>query len=56
MENRLETSKETKDLLNKYNMTSDVDYFIVTTKEALKIYNQLVEESKPVGALIHSTC
>ncbi|CAF0781719.1 unnamed protein product [Rotaria sp. Silwood1] len=56
MRNQLETSKETKDFLEEKNMKLDVDYFIETTPEACKRYNQLVEENKPVGALLHSTC
>lgn len=56
MENRLEIAKETQDLLEERGMKAGVNYFIETTPEAKRLYNQLVGEKKPVGALIHSTC
>ncbi|CAF1527927.1 unnamed protein product [Rotaria magnacalcarata] len=57
MKNKLETPKETEDFLEKQKANLDInDYFIKTTLEAHKLYNQLVLEKKPVGALIHSTC
>jgi hypothetical protein len=56
MENRLEIAKETQDLLEERGMKPGVNYFIETTPEAKRLYNQFVEEKKPVGALIHSTC
>jgi len=56
MEDKLETPKETEDFLIDNGMTLGVDYFIKTTPQACELYNQFVEENKPVGALIHSTC
>ncbi|CAF0905016.1 unnamed protein product [Rotaria sordida] len=56
MQNKLETPKETKDFLEENNMKLGINYFIETTPEAYKRYNSLVQENKPVGALLHSTC
>jgi hypothetical protein len=56
MKNQLQTAKETEAFLIGHGMKLDVDYFIETTPEACKRYNQLVDENQPVGALIHSTC
>ncbi|CAF2329066.1 unnamed protein product [Rotaria sp. Silwood2] len=56
MQDKLETSKETLDFFEKNNMKLGVDYYIEGTREACEHYNRLVEENKPVGALLHSTC
>lgn len=56
MENKLQTAKETTDFLEERGMKLGINYFIETTPEARQLYNQLVQEKKPVGALIHSTC
>ncbi len=56
MQNRLEIAKETEDFLEERGMKPGVNYFIETTPEAKRLYNQFVGEKKPVGALIHSTC
>ncbi len=56
MKDRLKTPKETEDFLKDKLMELNVDYFIETTPKACELYNKFVEEHKPVGALIHSTC
>jgi len=56
MHDKLQTSKETVDLLEEKNMKNDQDYFILSTKKAVELYNEFVEKKKRVGALIHSTC
>ncbi len=56
MKDRLKTPKETEDFLKDKLMKLNVDYFIETTPKACELYNKFVEEHKPVGALIHSTC
>ncbi|UJR33665.1 hypothetical protein I4U23_021098 [Adineta vaga] len=56
MKNQLKIATETEDLLKEKGMQLNVDYFIETTQDAHQRYNQLAEENKPVGALIHSTC
>lgn len=48
---RLQTKDETIEMLEKKNM----EYRILQTEEAISEYNELAE-TKPVGALIHSTC
>ena len=56
MHDKLQTSKETVDLLEEKKMKNDQDYFILSTKDAVERYNQYAKEKRRVGALIHSTC
>ncbi len=48
----LQTSRETLDLLK----TKRIQVHVAETKEAAKIYNDLVSRGEPVGGLFHSTC
>ena len=52
MELRLQTCAETLDLLKDKSITAHW----LETKEAAALYNQLLAEGRPVGALLHSTC
>ena len=56
MENQLKIAKETEDFLREKGMQLNTDYFIKTTPDAHQCYNELAQENKLVGALIHSTC
>ncbi|CAF0726329.1 unnamed protein product [Adineta steineri] len=56
MKNQLQIAEETEDFLKEKGMMLDVNYFIETTPEAQKRYNELAKNKKRVGALIHSTC
>ena len=48
---RLQTKQETKNYLD----DQGCEYFILQTEKAVEKYNEICQ-SKPVGALIHSTC
>jgi hypothetical protein len=52
MEQRLEVDPRTLELL----ADRQVEVHVVETHEAVKIYNDLVDNDRPVGALFHSTC
>jgi hypothetical protein len=52
MELRLYTCPETEELLR----SRGIEYHIEETKEAAKLFNQLVEQGKKVGGIFHSTC
>jgi hypothetical protein len=52
MEERLEVDPRTLDLL----ADRQVEVHVVESREAVKIYNNLVDTDHPVGALFHSTC
>jgi hypothetical protein len=52
MELRLHTCPETEALLQ----SRGIEYHIEETKEAVKLFNQLVEEGKKVAGIFHSTC
>ena len=54
MNDKLQTSKETFDLFRK-KMKTKQNYFILSTKEAVKVYNKFAKKKKRVRALIHST-
>ena len=56
MHDKLQTSKETVGLLEEKKMKNNLDYFILSTQDAVERYNQYVKDKKRVGALIHSTC
>ncbi len=51
MLNRLRLSKNAKEFLKSHN----IDYYHLNTKKAVEKYN-LLKDSKPAGALIHTTC
>ncbi|MFB6212337.1 MAG: Mth938-like domain-containing protein [Candidatus Magasanikbacteria bacterium] len=51
-QNRLKVKDETIEYLK----NNSIDFCILGTDEAVDKYNELAEEEKPVGALIHSTC
>lgn len=44
--------ESTKTLLEERN----IEYHILDTKKAVKLYNELVGEGKRIGGLFHSTC
>lgn len=48
----LQTCGETLDYLEQENISAH----IAETKEAVRIYNELVEKGEAVGGLFHSTC
>jgi hypothetical protein len=52
MEQRLDADPRTLELLAERR----VEVHVVETREAVKIYNDLVDNDRPVGALFHSTC
>jgi hypothetical protein len=52
MEQRLEVDQRTLQLL----ADRQVEVHVIETGEAVKIYNDLVDAERPVGALFHSTC
>jgi hypothetical protein len=52
MEQRLQVDPRTLELL----ADRQVEVHVVETREAVKIYNDLVDNGRPVGALFHSTC
>jgi len=52
MELVLQTCPETLELLEEKAVTAHW----LETREAVELYNQLLEEGRPVGALLHSTC
>ncbi len=56
MENKLETPETTVEFLEAKKMILNEHYFIETTLDAYKLYNQFANDKKRVGALIHSTC
>ena len=56
MENQLKIAKETEEFLREKGMQLNIDYFIKTTLDAHQCYNELAQNNKLVGALIHSTC
>ena len=49
---RLQTCQETLDLLE----SRDIEVHVAETKEAVEIYNDLVQRGQAVGGLFHSTC
>lgn len=56
MENKLKTPETTVEFLEAKKMILNEHYFIETTLDAYKLYNQFANDKKRVGALIHSTC
>ena len=48
---RLQTMEETKQLLDEHG----IEYYILQSEKAVEKYNSLCS-TRPVGALIHSTC
>jgi len=49
---KLKTKPETLKLLKQ----KDIITSVLKTKAAVKRYNELAQEDKPVGGLFHSTC
>jgi hypothetical protein len=51
-EQRLEVDPRTLDLL----ADRSIEVHVVETGEAVKIYNELVDAGRAVGAVVHFTC
>ncbi len=52
MYSRLGVTESAKKLLDKKN----IEYHILDTEKAVKLYNELVDKNKRIGGLFHSTC
>ena len=53
---KLQVAPETLTFLKQCQSENKIEFFIHSTPEAVKLYNELVEKKERVGALIHSTC
>jgi hypothetical protein len=52
MQLMLNTCQETEEFLQQRN----IEYYIEETKQAVDLYNKLVNEGRKVGGVFHSTC
>lgn len=48
----LQTHPETEQLLQ----VRGIEYHILETKQAVQLFNKLMQEGKNVGGIFHSTC